>query len=48
MSVAQTRAARRVMKLRYRGGKTGLSVAQSMERERAKAARAAAIKARKR
>lgn len=39
MSVAQTRAAARKMKIRYRGGKTGLSIAQSMARERAKAQR---------
>lgn len=42
MSVAQTRAAARKIKLRYRGGRSGLSTSQLVERERAKAARQAA------
>jgi hypothetical protein len=44
MSVAQTRAARRKIRQRYSGGRTTLSVSQSIERERQKAARQSASK----
>ena len=43
MSVAQTRAARQKIKLRYRGGRIR-SVSESMAAERAKAAREARAK----
>jgi hypothetical protein len=44
MSVAQTRAARRRMNLRYHNGRSSLTVAESIARERQKAARAAAAR----
>lgn len=47
MSVAQTKSARRKMKLRYRGGQKHRSVAESIEVERRNAARAANMKSKK-
>jgi hypothetical protein len=47
MSVAQAKSARRKIALRYKNPRSFLSVAQSIERERARAAREMAAKKKK-
>ncbi len=48
MTIAQTRAARRRMKLRYHWGRKTISIAESIARERLRAERQMAVSRKKR